>query len=57
MMAPTNLLGLNRHALRSKVQETFAQKLSNCSDCEFYKLVYAEQGREKKSHNGLLLRP
>ncbi len=39
-----------------KVQGTFAQKLSNCSDCEFYKLVYVEQGRETKSHSALQFR-
>ena len=28
-----------------KVQGTFAQKLVNCSTCEFYKLVQQEEGR------------
>jgi hypothetical protein len=27
-----------------KVQGTFAQKLTNCKDCEFFKLVRQEEG-------------
>ena len=32
-----------------KVQGTFAQKLPNCMQCDFYKLVIAEQGRSMVS--------
>lgn len=36
-----------------KVQGTFAQKLANCVDCDFYRLVHAEQGNNIKSHRAL----
>ena len=32
-----------------KVQGTFAQKLANCMDCEFYRLVQTEQGKGVQS--------
>ena len=32
-----------------KVQGTFAHKLANCMDCEFYRLVQTEQGKGVQS--------
>jgi len=32
-----------------KVQGTFAEKLGNCSVCDFYLLVYKEQGKDVES--------
>lgn len=32
-----------------KVQGSFAQKLSNCMACEFYKLLLKEEGTAKKN--------
>ena len=39
-----------------KVQGTFAQKLANCMDCEFYRLVQTEQGKEVQSLKALQTR-
>ncbi len=39
-----------------KVQGTFAQKLGNCIECDFYKLVQVEQGKEMKSFSALQVR-
>jgi hypothetical protein len=39
-----------------KVQGTFAQKLGNCSECEFYRLVHEEQGKEVQSFKAVELR-
>jgi len=36
-----------------KVQGSFAQKLINCMDCEFYRLVLAEEGSSFKSAKDL----
>ena len=36
-----------------KVQGTFATKLTNCMDCDFYKVVHEEQGKNCKSVNEL----
>ena len=36
-----------------KVQGTFAQKLTNCANCEFYGLVKTEQGKEFQSVKAL----
>jgi hypothetical protein len=36
-----------------KVQGTFAQKLANCMECDFYKLVAAEQGGHLQSFRAL----
>jgi hypothetical protein len=36
-----------------KVQGTFAEKFSNCVDCDFYKLVHTEHGRDTKSLSAL----
>lgn len=35
------------------VQGTFAQKLANCMECEFYRQVHAEEGNQTKSLNAL----
>ena len=35
-----------------KVQGTFAQKLANCMECEFYRLVQTEQGKGVKGVPG-----
>ena len=32
-----------------KVQGTYAQKLSSCMDCDFFKLVVSEEGNARKS--------
>ena len=32
-----------------KVQGTFAEKLGNCMECEFYRLVRTEQGKDLQS--------
>ena len=37
-----------------KVQGSFAQKLANCMDCEFYKDVQTEEGKNLKSSSELL---
>jgi len=37
-----------------KVQGTFATKLANCMECEFYKLVIAEEGANYKTAKQLL---
>ena len=39
-----------------KVQGTFAQKLANCMDCEFYRLIQTEQGKEVQSRKALQAR-
>jgi hypothetical protein len=39
-----------------KVQGTFAQKLANCMDCEFYRLIQTEQGKEVQSLKALQAR-
>ena len=39
-----------------KVQGTFAMKLANCLQCEFYKLVSAEEGKQLVSSRELLSR-
>lgn len=39
-----------------KVQGTFAQKLANCMECEFYGLVHTEQGKEVQSLKALQAR-
>ena len=36
-----------------KVQGTFASKLGNCMECEFYRLVRTEQGKDLQSVNAL----
>jgi hypothetical protein len=36
-----------------RVQGTFAEKLLNCMDCEFYQLVKAEEGANFKSAKDL----
>lgn len=36
-----------------KVQGTFAEKLSNCVECDFYRLVQAEQGKGLQSFYAL----
>lgn len=36
-----------------KVQGTFAEKVSNCVDCDFYKVVHVEHGRDTKSLSAL----
>jgi hypothetical protein len=35
------------------VQGTFAQKLANCMECEFYRLVQTEQGKGVQSLKAL----
>ena len=40
-----------------KVQGTFAAKLSNCMECEFYRLVQTEQGKGLQSLSALQARP
>lgn len=37
-----------------KVQGEFAQKMSNCMDCEFYRLVVKEEGVNYKSSRVIL---
>ncbi len=37
-----------------KVQGTFAQKASNCMECEFYKLVKSEEGANYMGSKDLL---
>ena len=39
-----------------KLQGTFAKKLPTCMACEFYRLVYAEQGNEMVSVAALEVR-
>lgn len=39
-----------------KVQGTFASKLANCMQCEFYQLVSAEEGANHESAKGILAR-
>lgn len=39
-----------------KVQGTFAQKLASCMDCEFHRLVQAEQGKGLQSLKALQAR-
>jgi len=39
-----------------KVQGTFAQKLANCMECEFYRLVQTEQGKGVQSLEALQAR-
>jgi len=39
-----------------KVQGTFAEKLGNCMECEFYKLVRTEQGKGLQSFSALQAR-
>lgn len=39
-----------------EVQGTFAEKLGNCSGCEFYRLVQAEQGKDTQSFKALQAR-
>ena len=39
-----------------KVQGTFAEKLGNCMECEFYRLVRGELGKDLKSYAALQLR-
>jgi hypothetical protein len=36
-----------------RIQGTFAQKLGNCMTCEFYKLVWQEEGPDCKSMKAL----
>jgi hypothetical protein len=36
-----------------KVQGTFAQKLANCMESDFYGLVHVEQGKGVKSYNAI----
>jgi len=36
-----------------KVQGTFAEKLGNCMECEFYKLIRVERGADLKSFSAL----
>lgn len=38
------------------VQGTFAQKLTNCMQCDFYKVVQADQGHNLLSFKALQLR-
>ncbi len=37
-----------------KMQGSFAQKLSNCMTCDFYKLVMTEEGLTKKTATEIL---
>jgi hypothetical protein len=37
-----------------KVQGTFAQKIFNCMDCEFYKTVVAEEGGSLKTSKEII---
>ena len=37
-----------------KVQGTFATKLANCNTCEFFKLVYKEEGTAAVSNREIL---
>ena len=39
-----------------KVQGVFAQKLANCMECEFYRLVQREQGKHVQSIKALQAR-
>lgn len=39
-----------------KAQGVFAQKMHNCKNCEFYKLVQEEEGPEFEFSNSLLAR-
>ena len=39
-----------------KVQGTFAEKLGNCVECDFYRLVGMEHGKGLKSFSALQLR-
>ena len=39
-----------------KVQGTFAEKLGNCQECEFYLLVRTEQGKDVQSLKALQAR-
>ncbi|MBZ5724564.1 MAG: hypothetical protein LAP87_06160 [Acidobacteriia bacterium] len=39
-----------------KVQGTFAEKLTNCVNCDFYRLVQAEQGKDLQSFKALQLK-
>jgi len=39
-----------------KVQGTFAAKLKNCMDCEFFKLVGAEEGKDYEGAKAILAR-
>jgi len=39
-----------------KVQGTYAHKLANCLECEFYRLVHAAQGNRIQSIAALQLR-
>ncbi|MGA8310929.1 MAG: hypothetical protein WB755_12925, partial [Terriglobales bacterium] len=36
-----------------KVQGTFAEKLANCLECEFYRLVHTEQGKDVQTLKAL----
>jgi len=38
-----------------KVQGSFAEKLANCLECEFYRMVCSQEGANLKSANALLL--
>jgi hypothetical protein len=38
-----------------KVQGTFAEKLASCVECDFYRLVRDEQGKDLKSFAALQL--
>jgi hypothetical protein len=39
-----------------KVQGTFAMKLSNCLNCDFYKLIQAEEGQKHLNSKEILSR-
>lgn len=39
-----------------KVQGSFAEKLMNCRECDFYRLVQTEQGKGVESLKALLVR-
>lgn len=38
----------------AKVQGTFASKLSNCMQCEFYNLVFHEEGKDYQATKKIL---
>lgn len=39
-----------------KVQGTFASKLTNCMDCEFYKIVATEEGPDYEGARSIIAR-
>ena len=39
-----------------KVQGTFAEKFMNCMECDFYRLVQTEEGKDMQSVKALQLR-